>query len=163
MQVSENKGNGKYPKFSYVRNIRLAKLIISLKNRGCPKTQGVRKLRVITVLLFYPKRDTFCILSMRVDVLYCHTYMFIGRVFTILTCALTEVLQNKKRFKQYIVVIQYISVCICLRWSIQCDSIYSINYRLLQFVANFLFKMLYCFFIKEIYTILLLLFFIGTI
>ena len=35
--VSENKGNGKYPKFSYVRNIRLCK-IISVKNRGCPKT-----------------------------------------------------------------------------------------------------------------------------
>jgi len=47
--VSENKGNRKYPKYSYVRNIRYAKFIISVKNRGCPITKGVRKLRVITV------------------------------------------------------------------------------------------------------------------
>ena len=49
MKASENKGNGKYPTFSYVRNIGYAKLIISVKKRGCPKTKGVRKLGVITV------------------------------------------------------------------------------------------------------------------
>jgi len=43
--VSEIKGNGKYPKLLYVPNIRYAQLIISVKNRGCPKTKGVRKLK----------------------------------------------------------------------------------------------------------------------
>jgi len=51
INVSENKGNGKYPIFSYVRNISYAKLIMSVKNRECQKTKGIRKHRIITVIL----------------------------------------------------------------------------------------------------------------
>ena len=55
MYMSENKGNGKYPKFSFVRNIRYAKLIILVKKGG------VRKHRVITVLVvtFHQKIEMF--------------------------------------------------------------------------------------------------------
>ena len=44
-------------KFSYVQNISYAKLIILVKSRGCPKTKGVQKHEVITVLtslIFFP-------------------------------------------------------------------------------------------------------------